>query len=88
MEAVDHYQVEIWDLKRTANYGSKHYNQRPLKIESVDLQRDDRTLMIEMPDIQPTWGMEIRCTLKGLGETEPVERIIHHSIHRLGNGLF
>ena len=88
VEAVDHYQVEIWDLKRTANYGSKHYNQRPLKIESVDLQRDDRTLMIEMPDIQPTWGMEIRCTLKGLGETEPVERIIHHSIHRLGNGLF
>jgi len=88
VEAVDHYQVEIWDLKRTANYGSKHYNQRPLKIESVDLQRDDRTLMIEMPDIQPTWGMEIRCTLKGLGEAEPVERIIHHSIHRLGNGLF
>ena len=88
VEAVDHYQVEIWDLKRTANYGSKHYNQRPLKIESVDLQRDDRTLMLEMPDIQPTWGMEIRCTLKGLGETEPVERIIHHSIHRLGNGLF
>ena len=44
--------------------------------------------MLEMPDIQPTWGMEIRCTLKGLGETEPVERIIHHSIHRLGNGLF
>ena len=88
VEAVVHYQVEIWDLKRTANYGSKHYNQRPLKIESVDLQRDDRTLMLEMPDIQPTWGMEIRCNLKGLGETEPVERIIHHSIHRLGNGLF
>jgi len=80
--------VEIWDLKRTANYGSKHYNQQPLKVTSATLSEDGRTLYLEIDDLRPTWGMEIRCELKGPGDKEPVTRVIHNSIHHLGSGLF
>jgi hypothetical protein len=82
------YGVEIWDLKRTANYGSKHYNQQPLDVTSATLSDDGRTLYLEIDDLRPTWGMEIRCELKGPGDKEPVTRVIHNSIHHLGSGLF
>jgi len=88
VEQQAEYAVEIWDLKRTRNYGSKHYNQQPLDVTSATLSDDGRTLYLEIDDLRPTWGMEIRCELKGLGDKEPVTRVIHNSIHHLGSGLF
>jgi hypothetical protein len=82
------YGVEIWDLKRTANYGSKHYNQQPLEVTSATLSDDGRTLYLEIEGLRPTWGMEIRCELKGPEDQESVTRVIHNSIHHLGSGLF
>ncbi len=30
--AIDRFKVQVWDLKRTQNYGSEHYNQRVLEV--------------------------------------------------------
>lgn len=77
------YSLETWDLKRTADYGSKHYNQRPLAVKTAMLSADGRTVTLDVPDLQPTWGMEIACRLTDPAG-KPVERVIHNSIFRLG----
>ncbi|MDA7675626.1 c-type cytochrome [bacterium] len=87
-ENAAHYKVQTWSLKRTANYGSRHYDERELAVKSAVLSQDRRTLFLEIPEIHPTWGMEMRCELKGADGNEPVTRVIHNSIHHLGKGLF
>jgi hypothetical protein len=70
------FQVKAWDLKRTKNYGSKHYNERQLEVKNVAIR--DNTAILDIPALQPTWGMEVKMKL-GSGE----ERILHNSIHEL-----
>jgi len=79
-----HYFVKTWALKRTANYGSDHYNERPLRITSASLSDDGRTVSLTVPEIQPTWGMEIKYWLKG-SRGEPCEGTIHNTIHHLSD---
>lgn len=77
------YQVTAWDLKRTARYGSDHYNQRPLRVTAARLDDDGKTVRLDIPDIQPTWGMEIRYRIQSsAGKT--VTGTIHNTIHKLG----
>ncbi len=85
---TSHYALEVWNLKRTANYGSKHYDQRALEVKSASLSANGRILFLEILNLQPTWGMEMRCELKGRDSKESVSRVIHNSIHHLGSGLF
>ncbi|MBT7534793.1 MAG: heme-binding protein, partial [Verrucomicrobia bacterium] len=87
-ENAAHYKIQTWSLKRTANYGSRHYDERELAVKSAVLSQDRRTLFLEIPEIHPTWGMEMRCELKGAAGNAPVTRVIHNSIHHLGKGLF
>ena len=79
---VANYQVKQWALKRTANYGSKHYDEQPLKISSVSLSNDGHSVLIEMPAIKPTWCMEIKYQLQGLTGL-PFQGTIHNTIHAL-----
>jgi hypothetical protein len=74
--------VKVWDLKRTANYGSEHYNERELSIRDATLRSDGVTLDLEIPAIQPTWCMEIRYVLRA-ANGQPVEGLIHNTTHHL-----
>jgi putative heme-binding domain-containing protein len=78
----DQYAVEVWGLKRTKNYGSDHYDQHPLRITAVRLSDDRTTLDLEIPDVAPTWGMEIRLPIVN-ADGDPVERVIHSTVHTL-----
>ncbi len=78
------YSVKTWSLKRTANYGSDHYNEKPLRVTRSTLSDDGRTLSLTLPDIQPTWGMEIRYWPKN-SQGKPCDGIIHNTIHRLAD---
>ena len=78
------YAVRAWDLKRSAGYGSKHLNERSLEITGAKLADDGMTVELTIPELRPTRGMEIRCQVKSAtGDDEPVERVIHNSIHQL-----
>ena len=77
------YVVQTWSLKRTANYGSKHYDEKTLKITKATLSADGRTVQLDIPGIQPTWSMSIEYKLTGAGG-EPVNGLIHNTIHALG----
>lgn len=76
------YAIEAWDLKRTAKYGSDHYNQRRWEVTSAELSSDGKTLRLTIPDIAPTWGMEIKYNLQS-ADGQPFEGKIHNTVHRL-----
>ncbi|MFT5468333.1 MAG: mono/diheme cytochrome c family protein [Verrucomicrobiales bacterium] len=82
VSSASNFKVKTWSLKRTANYGSKHYDEKPLTVKSASLGDDGRTMTLEIPDIHTTWCMEIICTLKGPAG-EPVQRVINNTIHQL-----
>ncbi len=77
------FSVKTWSLSRTANYGSKHLDEHPLRISRATLRDDGKTVFLEMPDLQPTWGMEIKCSLRG-ADGQEFTRTLHNTIHRLG----
>ncbi len=83
-EKPEAWTIEAWDLKRTRNYGSKHFNQRRWKVGKAVLSADGKTVTLTVPELAPTWGMLIRCKIKG-AKGEDVQREIHNSIHALPN---
>jgi hypothetical protein len=78
------YSARTWSLKRTVNYGSDHYDERPARITGARVSDDGRTVFLEVPDLRPTWCMEITYAIRGEGG-EPVEGAIDNTIHQLGD---
>ena len=74
--------VKTWSLKRTAGYGSEHYNERSLEVRSATLSADFKTLNLDVDDLQPTWCMEIKYTLNA-ADGSPMHGTIHNTIHEL-----
>ena len=75
------YSVKTWRLKRSANYGSNHLDERPTKILAARPTADGRGVFLELEGFGPTQCMEIRYSLKGAGG-EPVEGSIDNSVYR------
>jgi hypothetical protein len=78
----ENYQIKVWSLKRTANYGSQHYDEHPLAVTSATVSADGRTVQLTVPDLAPTWGMEIRYRLKS-SSGQSIDGRIHNTIHEL-----
>jgi putative heme-binding domain-containing protein len=78
------YAVKTWSLKRSAQYGSKHYDEKPRAVTSASVSADGRTVTLAIADMGPTWGMEIRYRVRA-GDGAPVEGVLHNTIHRLGD---
>ncbi|HIF33188.1 MAG TPA: heme-binding protein [Planctomycetaceae bacterium] len=81
---IKNYAVKTWSLKRTQSYGSKHYDEKKLKIDRVDVSDGGRAVFLAIEGIEPTWCMEIVYSLKGSGGEE-VNGTIHNTIHELGS---
>ena len=79
---VSNYQVEVWDLKRTANYGSKHLNTRKWKIDSASLRSDGKVVTLSIDELEPTWGLRLNYSLTSR-EGEPIRGELHGSIYRV-----
>ncbi|MDP1562728.1 MAG: LamG-like jellyroll fold domain-containing protein [Pirellulaceae bacterium] len=82
IENLQNFAIQAWDLKRTARYGSDHINQRPWSVTSARLMPDKKTLRLQIPDIAPTWGMEILYQVKSATGRE-IRGKIHNTIHHL-----
>ena len=70
------FEVSTWDLKRTRNYGSKHYDTKKLEVLGYKVSED--WLELEVPELEPTWCMEISCKFEN-----GISRVIHNSIHQV-----
>lgn len=81
-EKTSNYQLKSWSLKRTANYGSKHYDETGLEVVRATLADDRRTVRLAVPNLRPSWCLETKYTLRG-ASGEDVSQRIHHTIHNL-----
>ena len=77
------YTVKVWDLKRSANYGSPRLNQRLLPVTRAEVVRaNPRTVRLVLPDLAPTHIIEITGRLQDPTGAE-VERVISGTIHHV-----
>ncbi len=79
---VTNYHVKVWDLKRTENYGSDHYNEHAINVTAARLETDGRTVHLAMPQIAPTWCMEICYRIRS-SDGNWFDGRIHNTIHKL-----
>jgi hypothetical protein len=76
------FDVKIWNLERTRNYGSKHLDEKTLSAVAANIKTDGRTVTIKLPDLAPTWCMEIKYRLTGT-DGRIITGRIHNTIHEL-----
>jgi hypothetical protein len=77
------YTVKTWDLLRSRKYGSKHLNEQTLKVTKAKLGQDKKTILLSIPDIKPTWGMEIQYQVKD-DHGKDITGLVQNTIHQLG----
>ena len=78
---VDSYTIKVWSLQRSANYGSKHFDEHEIQVTGAELSADHKAVTLTIPELAKTWCMEISCRLKS-ADGEDFERVIHNTIHR------
>lgn len=76
------FQMQVWSLRRTANYGSAHHDEHPLTVRAVRLAADDRTVELDLEGIAPTWCYELRWQLRAADGGE-VNGVLHGTLHAL-----
>ncbi len=81
---VSNYKVETWDLKRSRSYGSEHHNTKTLKVEKVEVSNDGKSVMLVIPEIKPTWVMQITYEITD-SSGKKVTGLIQNTIHKLGD---
>jgi|GEM_PF-514052 len=78
------FEIKVWGLKRSQNYGSNHVNEHSLAVAGADLSPDGKTVHLKIPGLEPTRGMEIKYRLKSR-DGQLVSRTIHNTIHEMPN---
>lgn len=73
--------IKTWELKRTARYGSKRYDTKELEIANI--QVNGKEVSIELPEIAPTWVMEITYNLKD-ASGKAFTGVVQNTIYTLG----
>ncbi len=76
------YEIKVWGLKRSANYGSKHIDERALTVASASLLPDGKTVRLAIDGLAPTWCMSIQYRLKG-ADGRAITGVIHNTIHEI-----
>ncbi|HUF60925.1 MAG TPA: DUF6797 domain-containing protein [Verrucomicrobiales bacterium] len=84
VKELERFAVKVWDLRRSAGYGSPHLNERALALDAVTLAEDGRTLTLGLPGLAPTWGMEIVWRVRTRSGRE-AQGVLHNTIHVLGD---
>ncbi len=79
----DNYRIKTWTIKRSARYGSEHFDEKELAVKSVQLLADGKTIVLKVPKIEPTRCMEIVYSIK-TADGKKLQGKIHNTIHRLG----
>src|SRR5262249_53190305 len=77
------YSARTWSLRRTVKYGSDHYDERPGRITGATVSANGRTIFLDIPELRPTWCMEITYAIHA-ENGEAVEGTIHNTIYQLG----
>jgi hypothetical protein len=87
---AQNYAVSRWGYHRTANYGSDDYKisdgQRgrdTVTVSGAKLSKDKRTVLIQIPDMQPCTQMEIKYNLQA-EDGATVSQLIANTVQVMG----
>ena len=78
------FSLKVWSLRRSAKYGSNHYDEHTVEIRNARPGDDGRTAIIEVPELAPTQCYELKAQLLSR-EGLPLERAVHGTIHALAH---
>jgi putative heme-binding domain-containing protein len=76
------FSISRWNIKRSKNYGSKHFDTQAIEVASARWDAEQREIVLALPELKPTWCMEIQMELRG-ADGGPIHRVIHNTIHEL-----
>lgn len=85
-ENIANYTVGLYDLKRTRNYGSKRFNNRPLTVQKVIVEKGQKRVRLHIAGMQATWVMEVGYQLKSQAGEE-VQGVVQSTVYNLGKSL-
>lgn len=88
--AVENFEAERWQYTYSASYGSPEMSvadpgergRDPVRIISVSVQPDGKSVLLEIPDLAPVMQMGISYRVRFVDGTE-AENAVYHTIHRL-----
>ena len=78
----DGFALKVWSLNRSADYGSKHIDERAIDITAARLRADGRTVTLTVPGLATTSCYELVVRVRSVAGT-PVNRTLHGTIHKL-----
>jgi Domain of unknown function (DUF6797) len=89
---VANYAIEQWNYAYTGGYGSpdvsaadpKVKHRDKVEIKSAKLAKDGKTVVLEIPGLQPVDQMRIKMTLKA-ADGAPVNQEIYNTVHKIGS---
>ena len=89
-ESIASWQIEQWNYRWSGEYGSRHWSvanpnvqaHDPVKIQSIRLSEDGKSVLLKIPTIQPVMQMRIGYALKA-ADGAKVEGKIFNTIHAL-----
>lgn len=74
------WQVRAWNLTRSANYGSKHLDERSLPVEAVEVSSDGRQVTLRVPEFAATWCYAVEWATRA-ADGAPVQGVLHGTLH-------
>lgn len=77
------FDVKVWRLQRSKNYGSKHLDEKTLTVAKAALAADGKHVRLDLPHLTPTHSIEIKYRLKN-SAGQAVTGAIHGTIHEIG----
>ena len=86
------YGIEQWNYIYSGKYGSeelsvadpKQRKHDKVALESAQLLKDKKTVLLQIPGIQPVNQMKIKMSLKAADGT-PINQEIYNTIHKVGS---
>jgi hypothetical protein len=84
VEDARNFNVTTWSLLRSERYGSARKDVAELEISRAALKADGRTIRLSLPQLKPTWQMEIRYDLKS-ADGSTVRGTVMNTVHVLGD---
>lgn len=76
------YAVRVWDIRRSASYGSPHRDEHALNVRGARPLPDGRSVLLDVEGLGPTRCIATRYEIAAADGTS-LAGTIHHTIHRL-----
>ena len=79
---TESFTFKVWDIKRSAGYGSKHFDEHAVTITKAKLGEDLRTVDLLIPGLSATRCYEVTVNISS-ADGSKITRSIHGTIHQI-----